>query len=313
MAGSITDSGLAAINQNISVLWKDGFSKAQDNLPWNLLATDLGKSSAAIRAFDWMGGVGAVHDRTREGQHFSGVRRGNFTATHTEYGLGLTLRLRDLNTDQYGHIPPLIKKAAARMAGHPGQLLFDQLEANPTAADGAALFANTHTLGAAANWDNLTAGTGVTTTAIETDLATAQALMFLAQDDTGQPMELEIDTLVIPAAMRLNFEKVLGPLRQAGGTDSQLGNTPKIGGVFQAGGLTVIVSGRLTDANNWYAFHTQGEVKPFIYSWIVQPHQLNTPSLNDASATELGELRYVWHGDYAIVPTLPQYAVSVVN
>lgn len=312
MAGSIIESGLSAVNQTVSALFKQGFSEAQDKLPWNLLATDLGKSGAAVRAFDWLGDVGEVHERTREGQHFGGLRRSNFTVTHKEYGLGLVLRIRDLNTDQYGQIPPKVQAAARRMAGHPGRLLFDALEANPTASDGAALFANTHTLGDAANWDNLTAGTGVTTTAIETDIAAAQALMFLAENDQGEPMELEMDTLVIPKAMQLNFEKVLGPLRNAGGTDSQLG-TISNGNVFTAGGFTVIVSGRLTDANNWYGFHTKGEVKPFVYSWIVQPTQLGEPSLSDDSARHRGELEYVWYGDYTIVPTLPQYAVSVVN
>lgn len=313
MAGSIIDSGLSAVNQTVSALFKQGFSQMQDKLPWNLLATDLGKSNAAVRAFDWFGDVGEVHERTREGQHFGGLRRSNFTVEHKEYGLGLVLRLRDLNTDQYGQIPPKVQAAARRMAGHPGRLLFDALEANPTASDGAALFANTHTLGSAANWDNLTAGTGVTTAAIETDLATTQALMFLAENDQGEPMELEVDTLVIPPALRLVFEKVLGPLRGGTGLDGQLGNMSQVGGVFSAGGLTVIVSGRLTDANNWYAFHTKGEVKPFIYSWIVQPTQLGAPSMNDDSVKHRGELEYVWYGDYTIVPTLPQYAVSVVN
>jgi len=313
MAGSITDSGLTGVNQTVAALFKQGFNRAAAEQPWQLLVGDVGQSAAATKAYDWFGGIGEVHERTREGQHFSGVRRSNFTVSHKEYGLGMILRIRDLNVDQLGQIPALVSAASRKMATHPGRLAFAALEASPLASDGAALFANTHTLGAAANWDNLTGGTGVTTTAIETDIATAQALMFNAQDDTGTALELEMDTIVIPPALAFVFSKVLGPLRDSGGTDSQLGNVPKIQRVFQAGGFTVIVSAALTDANNWYGFHTQGEVKPFIYSWIVQPKTLNTPSMNDDSAKHRGELEYVFYGDYAVVPTLPQYSVSVVN
>lgn len=312
MAGAITDSGLAAVNQTISALFKKGLSDGQ-NLPWNLLATDLGKSSAANRAFDWFGGIGEVHERTKEGQHFGGFRRHNWTIEHKEYGIGMLLRVRDIATDQLQQIPGLVAQAAAKMATHPGRLLFDALEANPTAADGAALFANTHTYGAAANWDNLLAGTGVTTSAFEADLASAQETMFLAQDDNGEVLELPLDTIAIPPAMQLTVEKVLGPLRQVGGTDSQLGNVAKLGGVFQAGGLTVIVNGRATDRNNWYFFYTKGEVKPFVYSWITAPQKLGEPSMSDDSVKHRGEFEHVWYGDYTIVPSIPQYSGCVVN
>lgn len=312
MAGAITDSGLTGVNQTISALFKKGLSNGQ-NLPWNLLATDVGKASAAVRAYDWFGGVGEVHERTKEGQHFGGFRRHNWTIEHKEYGIGMLLRVRDIATDQLQQIPGLVAQAAAKMATHPGRLLFDSLEANPTAADGAALFANTHTYGAAANWDNLLAGTGVTTTAFETDLSTAQDTMFMAQDDNGEVLELEMDTIAIPSSLRLTVEKVLGPLRQVGGTDSQLGNVAKMGGVFEAGGLTVIVSGRFTDRNNWYGFYTKGEIKPFVYSWITQPMKLGEPSMNDDSVKHRGEFEHVWYGDYTIVPGIPQYSLSVVN
>jgi len=312
MAGSITDSGLAAVNQTVNALFRKGLSDGQD-LPWNLLTTDLGKSPAAVRAFDWMGGIGEVHERTREGQHFGGFKRHNWTIEHKEFGLGMLLRLRDLNTDQLGHIPGLAVAAANKINSHPGRLVFDSLEANPTASDGAALFANTHSYGSAANWDNLLAGTGVTVAAFEADLATAQETMFLAQDDTGQVLELEMDTIAIPPALRLVVEKVLGPLRQDGGDTAQVGNVAKMGGVFQAGGLTVIVSGRLTDRNNWYGFYTKGEVKPFVYSWITKAQKLGEPSLSDDSVKHRGEFEHVWYGDYNIVPSIPQYSLSVVN
>lgn len=312
MAGAITDSGLSAVNQTISALFKKGLSNGQ-SLPWNLLATDLGKSPTGVRGYDWFGGIGEVHERTREGQHFGGFRRHNFTIEHKEYGVGMLLRVRDVATDSLQQIPGLVAQAAARMASHPGRLLFDALEANPTSADGAALFANTHTYGAAANWDNLLAGTGVSTTAFETDLAAAQETMFLAQDDNAEPLELEMDTIVIPPALRLTVEKVLGPLRDAGGTDAQLGNVAHLGGVFQAGGLNVIVTARLTDRNNWYGFYTKGEIKPFAYSWITQPAKLGEPSMSDDSVKHRGEFEHVWYGDYTIVPTIPQYALCVVN
>lgn len=310
--GSFLDSDLTAVNQMVKALWLQNFNTAQNNLPYQLLTTDLGQSKAKTRALDWLGEVPEIQEMTGTIQT-GGIRRYDHTMTHTEYGLRLKVRISDLATDQLSQLPARIAGLARKAAGHPGRLAFAQIEANPTAYDGAAYFANTHTFGAAANCDNLAGGTGVTSTAIETDLATVRATMMRYEDDQGFEMELAPDTLVIPPELSIAFAKVLGVVREAGGVDNTVGATPPgQGNVWKAGGYTV-VERPMTDTNNWYAFHTGGEVKPFLYSWVTQPRVMNTPSFNDASATNHAYLEYVVYGEYAVGVSLPQYGISVVN
>lgn len=315
MAGaSFTNSSLAGLNQMISVLFKDSFGKAQENLPYQLVTTDLGKSNAQTRGLDWLGTAPAMTAVGSDSTTYSAIKRYSHSLTHTEYRAALRVRISDLETDNQGQIPPRIANMARKAAAHPGQLAFDQLEANPTGYDSAAYFANTHAFGEAANIDNLAGGTGTTTAAIETDIATNRNTMMRFQDDTGNAMELVPDTIVIPPQLSSVFAKVLGGFRDAGGTDSQLGVVdPSQGNVWKAGGYTVIELARLTDANNWYLFHTKGEIKPFVYSWITQPRVLNSPSFNDDSAKNHGVLEYVVYGEYAVQVTLPHYGICVVN
>lgn len=310
--GSLLNSDLTSVNEMIAAVWRTKFAEANNNLPWQLLTTDLGQSKAPTRALDWMGEAPEMVAMGGTTQ-FKGLRRYDHTMTHTEYSIGLKFRISDLATDQLDQIPPRIQAAARKVAGHPGRLVFSTLESNPTAYDGAAFFANTHAFGDAANADNLAAGTGATATAIETDIATIRATMQRFEDDTGEPMYLAPDTFVIPPELSVQFAKALGGVREVGGVDNTVGVVPPTqGNVWKAGGYTVIEY-PFSDTNNWYAFHTAGEVKPLVYSWITQPRPLNTPSLNDDSAKNHGYLEYVFYGEYGVSVTLPQYGISVVN
>lgn len=312
--GSHFDSTLSAVDTAVKAAWLRGFSEAQNNLPWQQLTSDLGKSGTKIRALDWLGEVGDMQDATRDSLKIGGVRRYNWSITHKVYKAGLRFRLSDLDTDVLGQIRPKVDGLARKAAGHPGRLAFDQLEANPTAFDGTALFAGTRTWGLGANYDNDLAGAGTTTANIETDIAAVRTVMLRAEDDTGEPMELSPNVLIIPPELSLNFAKVLGPTRQAGGDTAQLAVVdPKMGNVWQAGGYTVIELARLSDTNNWYALHVGEEVNPFVYSWVSQPAIMNTPSTNDDSARFDDELIWVVRGEYNVGISLPQYFARVVN
>lgn len=312
--GSIYDSSLAAVDTAVKAAWLRGFSEAQNNLPWKQVATDLGKSSTKTRALDWLGETSDMQDVTRDTLRIGGVARYNWSITHKVYKAALTFRISDLDTDALGQIRPKVDGLARKAAGHPGRLMFDQLEANPTAFDGTALFAGTRTWGSGANFDNDLAGAGVTSANIETDIAAARVAMLRAQDDQGEEMELAPNVLVIPPELSLVFGKVLGPTRQPGGDTAQVAVVdPKLGNVWQAGGYTVIELARLSDTNNWYALHVGEEVNPFVYSWVSQPTIMNSPTMNDVSATHNDKLVWVVRGEYNVGVSLPQYFIRVVN
>lgn len=315
MAGSgFLSSTVDAVNNAVRAGWRDSFNQAQNNLPWRDVTTDLGKANTITTTVDWIGELPDMEDATRDDTHAGGTKRYSYSITAKEYRIKLPVRLLDLETDSLGQIPGRIAGLARKVAGHPGRLAFDQLEANPTAYDSAAFFANTHSFGAAANIDNLAAGSGTTAADIEADLATIRATMMRFEDDKGEPMELSPNVLVIPPELSLTFQKVLGPVRSPGGDTLQMGAVPtSFGNKWSAGTYTVYELARLTDTNNWYALHTGEELNPFVFSWVTMPYQMNQPSANDDSAINRGVLEYVFRGVYNVGVSLPQYAISVVN
>lgn len=314
MAGSVFASTLDALNNTVRAGWRDSFNRATENLVWRDLATDLGKSSTKSASLDWLGETPDMEEKTRDDSHVGGMGRYSYTITHKVYQATLNIRLADLETDSQGQIKPRIDGLARKAATHPGRLMFDQLEANPTAFDSTAWFANTRTFGASANIDNLAAGSGTTAADIEADLAAIRTSMMQFEDDKGEPMELSPNVLIIPPGLSLEFAKVLGPVREVGGTATQLGAVPPSqGNRWQAGGYTVYELARLTDANNWYALHTGEELNPFVFSWVTMPQILNTPSMNDSSVINSDVLQYAVRGYYTVGISLPHYAISVVN
>lgn len=314
MAGSVFASAIDGLNNAVKAAFRDSFNRAQDNLPWRDLTTDLGKATTKSTSLDWLGEVPDMAEKTRDDAHFGGMGRYSYTITHKVYQANLAVRLTDLETDMQGQIRPRIDGLARRAAGHPGRLIFDQLEGNPTIYDGTAWFANTRTFGASANIDNLAAGSGTTPADIEADLAAVRNTMMRFEDDKGEPMELAPNVLIIPPGLSLAFGKVLGPTRTAGGDTLQLGvSAPGQGNVWRAGGYTVYELARLTDADNWYALHTGEELNPFVFSWVTMPAILNTPSMNDASVVASDVLHYAVRGYYNVGVSLAHYAVSVVN
>jgi len=314
MAGSIKASSVSALTNAVRAAWLTSFNAAQDNLPWRDLVTDMGKSNHATQNIDWLGETPEMQDATREDLHIGALNRYSYSITHKVYKAALKVRLADLETDNQNQIPPRVAGLAKRAAGHPGRLSFDQLEANPTAFDATALFANTRAYGAAANTDNLLAGTGTTAANIETDIQTLRTTMMRFQDDTGEEMELSPNVLIIPPDLGLKFSKVLGGTRDPGGTTLQTGVIPPtMGNKWSAGGYTVYELARLSDTDNWYGLHTGEELNPFIYSWIAQPAIMNRPSVDDASAVESDMLIYAVRGHYNVGVSLPMYFCSVVN
>lgn len=314
MAGSIFSSELDAVNNMVTALFRNSFSEAQNNLPFMDVATDLGKSSHKTRQFDWLGDAPEVTDVTHGTLRTSGLNRFNYSISHVIYKLALRIPLSDLETDSLGQIPARITGAARKMSGHPGRLGFDKLEANPTAYDGAALFANTRAYGSAANVDNLLAGSGTSAAQIAADLQTLRATMMRFENDQGEPMELSPNVLVIPPELEGTFRQVLQPLPVAQDNTTVVGVIPpQFGNRWQAAGYTVYTLARLSDSNNWFGLHTGEEVNPFIYSWVSQPQPQNSPSSNDKSAIDDDELVYVFRGHYNVGVTLPQYFACVVN
>jgi hypothetical protein len=156
----------------------------------------------------------------------------------------------DLN--QLRDRPAAMGRAAARTIGHS---IVANLEANPNAYDGTALFAAGH--------NNLLSGAGFALS--EDALAQAIVKLRLQTDPNGNKIGLRPRTLLIPAQLELVARRILNSVGVpqpnqttlgAGGASPQHGT----GGVNVMQGIVdYAVEEYLTDANDWYLFADPNE------------------------------------------------------
>jgi phage major head subunit gpT-like protein len=125
--------------------------------------------------------------------------------------------------------------------------------------DGTAFFGNSHTARAdeGSAQDNLLAGTGTTTSAFAADLSSSKAAMLGFLDEAGEPFHGDGVvglTCVVPVELEKVAREVLGA--------SMISNTSN---VAHQGMAELIVSPRLSDANDWYLCRTDAAAKALIF------------------------------------------------
>jgi len=224
----------------------DSYAKLAD-----ALSTEVPSTSASEK-YGWLGDVPAVQEWL--GDKVAGVLNDyNFTITNKDWYNAIDIDRDELDDDQLGRILPRVQMLAAKMKSFRGRLIFNLITNSlvDLAYDGAAYFANR-----AAPNDNLLAGTGVTVAALTLDIATARAAMFEFVTDQGEPMGMEMDTIVCPSALESNM---LQAIRSVVIIASMTYN-PAAAWI-----KNVIVAPGLADTNDWYGFASGFPLKPFIY------------------------------------------------
>jgi phage major head subunit gpT-like protein len=258
-------------------------------------------STSAYEKLGWFGAMPAVQQWLGElnAKEFAGY---DYTIKNLDWATAVPINENDINDDQTASLQTIPRLLVRRIMAHPMKLMVDLLingDVN-TAYDGKAFFSD---VSAPRLIDNLLAGTGVTVSALETDLIAALVAMSKFTDDQGEPLNLIGDLIVCPKALEYNFKKLVESKASPTATAGVDTYNPF------AQGFEVIGDPRLDadDANDWYLLCTNEAVKPFVYS----NRQAARPAMEKKNLTKT----WVYSADYrgAGGYGIPHLAVKTVN
>ncbi len=215
-------------------------------------------SDSDLESYDWLGQSPTMQEFLDE-RRVVPLSNTKYTITNKTWESTITVKRTDLADNKTGSINRRIQQMAAAAAGHSNKLIISALESatTDTAYDGIAMFSSSHTARAdeGSTQDNLLAGSGTTVAQVGADFATAKAEMLKFKGENGEPFHADgIPSLAVVAPPDL--EKVFREVLNAG----IISNTSNV----QVGAADLIISPRLTDADDWYLLRTDS-VRPLIF------------------------------------------------
>lgn len=226
------------------------------------LATIVGSTSDSEK-YPWLGDAPTMEEFIDE-RTIKGLSEGDYSIKNKKFAATLAVKRDSLADDQVGGYLLRAQEMGIEARVHPDELLFQVLEDGDDAVkgktyDGVAFFHTAHPIRGeqTATQSNKLTGTGVTTAALKTDLGTAIATLRKIKNERNKPMNRMIESkdlvVVCPPDIEFAMKEAL--------TAAIISNTSNVM-VGTVG--SVIVSPRLTDANDWHLLYTGRAIKPFI-------------------------------------------------
>ncbi len=224
--------------------------------------------------FEWIGALGNVREWVGS-RHYNLLTDYSYTINPRPYELTYSLpykKILDLSkTKLSGMALKKVKELGAKVKRQfPAKYVFEAIEDGTTdlCFDGQPFFDNAHPNYYDANtFDNLLAGSGVTSANLITDVTTAITTLAGQKNDGGEALNLPLNVIVCNPLLAMTFMGVL----------ADTSNTGSAFNIFSQFGISIVSDARLTDTNDWYAFSTEA-LKPIV---SVQLGSINL-EVNDA-------------------------------
>lgn len=223
-----------------------------DVMPFILETT----SDGADEKYGWLGQAPSMSEWVDE-RKLKSLNSFNYSLVNKDYEATLSVERNAIEDDRLGAVQVRINDLAVKAKVYPRKLFIDALIAGTTALcyDGQPFFSASHSEGESGSQSNLYTGTGTTLAQLKADIDGCEARMMSFKDDVGEPVNegtIKIGIVCPPALMRSFAE--LNTLSQISGSDNAMK-----GRIAQ-----ITVSGRLTDANDWYFANIGEGIKPII-------------------------------------------------
>lgn len=219
-------------------------------------------STARTEKYAWLGDAPQLKDVTNDPIEVTPLSETSYSLENYTYASVIGIHRNDLADDQVGAFLLRARQQFTQAMRHANKLLIAALTANGTCYDGAAFFSDSHTARGqqTSAQDNLLAGTGVTVSALKTDLIAAIAAMWGFKDEANEPFHSESAqpsfAIVCPPSLGMPFREVVNA--------SIISNTSNVS--FEGMRFDIIPSARLTatDANDWYLMRTDQPLRGLI-------------------------------------------------
>lgn len=187
----------------------------------------------------------------------------SYEITNRKFGVVLRVTRDDLADDRTKGLHKTIRHMAIAAKRHPNELVMDAVKGGDVnlCYDGAAFFSNAHPIRGemTAVGDNLLAGTGTTTAALQLDIQSAIQAMAKFQAANGKAYHTTLSRFLIAAPLELK-QSILEATKSI-----EINNTTNV--VFSEDNFSYLFDPALSldDANDWYLFHIGGANMPFVY------------------------------------------------
>ena len=291
-----------SLEKGLKTLFLQNFS-AESTLADRLCFVE--SSASDKEKYEWLGQAPQMAELVGE-RKITPLSSTGYELENTTYESTVSISRNHLEDNQTGSIRRRIQQMAQTASAHVNKLVINALinGTSNTGYDGAAFFANSHTArGDSGAQDNLLAGSATTTAGLATDLAAAKASMLNFLDEAGEPFHGDGDvalTVVAPPALEKNFREVLGA-----GVISQTDN-------MQSGMADLVISPRLTDADDWYVLRTDNLARGLIFQQR-SPIEFSALESNTESSFLKEVYMYGVRARYGVGYAFWQSAIKTVN
>ena len=291
-----------SLEKGLKTLFLQNFS-AESTLADRLCFVE--SSASDKEKYEWLGQAPQMAELVGE-RKITPLSSTGYELENTTYESTVSITRNHLEDNQTGSIRRRIQQMAQTASAHVNKLVINALVngTTNTGYDGAAFFANSHTArGDSGAQDNLLAGSATTTAGLATDLAAAKAAMLNFLDEAGEPFHGDGDvalTVVAPPALEKNFREVLGA-----GVISQTDN-------MQSGMADLVISPRLSDADDWYVLRTDNLARGLIFQQR-SPIEFSALESNTESSFLKEVYMYGVRARYAVGYAFWQSAIKTVN
>jgi len=291
-----------SLEKGLKTLFLQNFS-AESTLADRLCFVE--SSASDKEKYEWLGQAPQMAELVGE-RKITPLSSTGYELENTTYESTVSISRNHLEDNQTGSIRRRIQQMAQTASAHVNKLVINALinGTTNTGYDGAAFFANSHTArGDSGAQDNLLAGSATTTAGLATDLAAAKASMLNFLDEAGEPFHGDGNlalTVVAPPALEKNFREVLGA-----GVISQTDN-------MQSGMADLVISPRLTDADDWYVLRTDNLARGLIFQQR-SPIEFSALESNTESSFLKEVYMYGVRARYGVGYAFWQSAIKTVN
>lgn len=319
----VSSDFLQGVLTSFRTLFQTDFAASLNTQGWREISALVNASGQYAVSYSWLGTVPRMEEVTHRQAARQSLNSYNFTMTNREWQSILEVEVAALERDSLGLITPRVSQMSVEAARHPGELVFELVEANPDLTwqtpAGVSLnlgpfFSSGRTLGDSADIDNdidyTVAGTVPTVEEFQAGISLARGQMRAFQDDRGRPMNLVGNIIMVPPQLEQIAYQSLN-VAQAGNLDRAILPVTANGNVTGSG-YTVITNPFLTDPLDFYLMHVSGPVnRPFIYQLETAPRFNGGTNPNEQAVIESRKVLYSAYARYNVGVSDPRFAVRV--
>ncbi|MCC6446211.1 MAG: Mu-like prophage major head subunit gpT family protein [Armatimonadetes bacterium] len=234
------------------------FFEMYESLPaqYERIATIV-PSDRAEESYGWLGSVPAMREFTDE-RIPAALSAYGYTIRNRKWESTVAVDRDAIEDEQYGQIRLRVQQLAQEARRHQDELVFTLLASGFTEKcyDGQPFFSASHPEGGVQS-NKGTAALGAAS------LQSAISAMMKFKDDSGRPLGIVPDTLVVPPDLKWTAMELLNSAYypESLGTASY----QKLAANVLQGSLELVVSPYLTDTNNWFVLACRRVVRPILF------------------------------------------------